>query len=426
LGVDWWKKGTKMGYSPERAEEALRLKAQGLKYDEISKALGYKSSGSVSKLLTWYKYWQKLPEGQSLRGVSTYEDAKGAKITEWVKSKHSGRDPKESVKLPDPKTIVKLSTFYDQEGNVTAQWVAEKPEAKAQAEAWSEWAKELAKDLPRAEPIELTDGQRDNLLAVYPVGDIHLGMLAWDKEAGADYDLKIAEDLFIGAASYLSEKVKHCKQGLVLFLGDFMHYDGFVPETPTMKNKLDSDTRFPKMVRTAIRSMRFMIERAAALHETVHVIIEVGNHDISSSIFLMEAMRNIYENNERITIDSSPSHFHYHKYGKNLIGTHHGHSRVKLVDLPQIMAADRPGEWGSTKHRVWFTGHIHHDEVKDMRGCRVESVRVLAPEDAWARNSGYRASRGMKAIVIDEEYGEVSRHSVNPERLERNETSRTV
>lgn len=356
--------------------------------------------------------------GMSSRGTSILYDGEGNVHEYWNKSKQEGRDPDEVVHLPDPKTIVKLSTLYDQEGNVTQQWIAEKPEAVAQARAWEEYAKALAEDLPRVKPIPVPWVTDENIMACYPVGDHHLGMLSWNQETGADYDLKIGEELLASAANYLIEKSGDAKDALVLFLGDFMHYDSFKPVTPTSGNLLDADSRFPKMVRAAIRSMRYFIERCAEVHEKVHVVVEIGNHDLSSSIFLMEALKNIYENDSRITVDTSPKHFHYFRYGNNLIGTHHGHGRhAKLADLPLIMATDKASDWGETRFHYWFTGHVHHDQVKDFPGCRVESVRVLAAEDAWAAQEGYRSKRDMKAIIFDKEFGEIARHTINPEKL---------
>jgi hypothetical protein len=159
--------------------------------------------------------------------------------------------------------------------------------------------------------------------------------------------------------------------------------------------------------------MRYAIEAAAAKHGRVLAIVEIGNHDLASSIFLMEALSNIYENDPRITVDTSPAHYHYFEFGRCLVGTHHGHG-PKPDKLPLIMATDRPEEWGRTEHRYWWTGHIHHDTTKDFEGCRVESFRVLPPSDAWATQKGYRSRRDMKSIILHSEYGEVARHTVTP------------
>ena len=82
-----------------------------------------------------------------------------------------------------------------------------------------------------------------------------------------------------------------------------------------------------------------------------------------------------------------------------------------------IMATDRQKDWGETDYRYWWTGHIHHDSVKEFAGVKCESFRVLAHVDAYAANAGYRSGRDMKAIILHKEYGEVGRHIINPKML---------
>jgi hypothetical protein len=77
------------------------------------------------------------------------------------------------------------------------------------------------------------------------------------------------------------------------------------------------------------------------------------------------------------------------------------------------MAADRAEDWGQTKHRYWYTGHVHNQTVTELPGVVCESFRTLAARDAWASGAGYRAGRDMRAIVLDREHGEVERHRVD-------------
>ena len=267
--------------------------------------------------------------------------------------------------------------------------------------------------LPRVKPTNGPVNRSTELLACYNVSDHHFGMLSWHEETGEDYDLDIAEQLLVGAFDHLVKSIPPCQQALVTLLGDLLHYDSFRAETPQSGNMLDADGRYPKMVRAAVRSVRYLIKASLKQHESVHVIVERGNHDPSSSIFLMEALANVYEDEPRVTIDTSPSKFHYHRFGKNLIGIHHGDT-VKMKDLPLLMAHDRAVDWGETEHRFWWTGHVHHDATQEFPGVKCESFRVLAAKDAWHSEHGYRAKRDMKAIVLHQEYGEVARHTFNP------------
>ncbi len=317
--------------------------------------------------------------------------------------------------VPDGFVAKGVSTYY-RDGEVKAQWVKSSIDRERQEEIFREALVAMAEEIPRAAPVVPPDQTSSELMACYPVGDHHLGMLAWAPETGADYDLKIAQRLLTGAMNHLVDVSPACDRAAVILLGDFMHYDSFETVTPASKNQLDADSRFPRVVRAAIRSTRFLIKRALEKHKHVLLIVEIGNHDLSSSIFLMEAMKALYEDEPRVTVDNSPKHFHYFTFGKCLIGTHHGHG-VKLDKLPMLMAADRPDDWGQTEYRYWWTGHLHDDAVKEFPGCRVERFRVLPGQDAWAANKGFRSGRDMKAIILHKEFGEVARHLVNPEML---------
>ena len=206
---------------------------------------------------------------------------------------------------------------------------------------------------------------------------------------------------------------------LVAVLGDFLHFDGWSAVTPTSGHLVDADGRFYKLVRAALRSIRHAVACALRRHRNVSLCITIGNHDLSSAVWLMEALAMFYEAEPRVTVDTSPSHFKYHRFGSNLIGMHHGHGKAaKAGDLPGIMASDRASDWGETLHRTWYTGHIHNRQFFEAPGCSVESFRILPPADAYAANNGYRSQREMQAIIYHEAHGEIERHRVTPMMLE--------
>jgi hypothetical protein len=310
------------------------------------------------------------------------------------------------------------SVLVDASGKVIQTWY------KSSREEEDRWAKmlellEAAKAAVYRVPEfpYMLPGEED-WLATYPVGDQHMGMLAWKYEVGTSYDLDIAEDVLDCAGDHLTNVQYPARYSLVAFLGDFMHYDSMVPQTPTNRNPLDADGRAAKMVPATWRAMRRLVDQVALKHEFVHVIVESGNHDPMATLWLVELLRTAYENNSRITIDRSPSNFHYYRFGKVLIGTHHGNKvKMKAKNLPLIMATDRAQDWGETTHRTIWTGHIHSLNVQEYQGCTVESFQILAPGDAWSHGMGYRAQRSMKSILFHKDMGEVSRYTFRPEML---------
>jgi len=356
-------------------------------YRQAARACGYKSENAIRDAVN------HLFKKAALRGYSPPHD-----MTRVV---------------PDGYHVKGVSTYYGQDGKPAGQWVKSSIDRERQEEIFREALAAMAETLPRSKPAPGPKHPASHLMACYPIGDHHLGMLSWHQETGADYDLDIGERLLIGAIDHLVGSVPSCERSVVAILGDYLHIDSFDPVTPASRNLLDADGRFPKLVRAGIRCSRYTIEASKRHHQHVLVIVEIGNHDPSSAIFLAECLANIYENDPRVTVDTSPRHFHYFEFGKCLVGVHHGHG-VKMADLPLIMATDKPEEWGRTEYRYWWTGHVHHDQAKDFAGVRVESFRVLPPTDAWAANKGYRSLRDMKAIVLHRDHGEVARHIVNP------------
>lgn len=330
----------------------------------------------------------------------------------WKAPKAVGRGDYDGD-APEGYLIKGRSTYYGPDGQIKGEWLKTTADQMRMEEMLREAVQGMVDRLPKVKPTKGPVSRSTELLACYNVSDHHFGMLSWHEETGEDYDLDIAERLLVGAFDHLVKSVPPCKQALVTLLGDLLHYDSFRAETPQSGNMLDADGRYPKMVRAAVRSVRYLIKASLKQHESVHVIVERGNHDPSSSIFLMEALANVYEDEPRVTIDTSPSKFHYHRFGKNLIGIHHGDT-VKMKDLPLLMADHRAKDWGETEHRFWWTGHVHHDATQEYPGVKCESFRVLAAKDAWHSEHGYRAKRDMKAIVLHQEYGEVARHTFNP------------
>tara|TARA_Y100000310_G_scaffold114941_1_gene113483 strand:+ start:564 stop:1730 length:1167 start_codon:yes stop_codon:yes gene_type:complete len=327
---------------------------------------------------------------------------------------HQGYAPDHDMThtAPEGFAVKGVSTLYDQDGEQRAQWVKTTAESQRQeelreliVEVFEDWR---GKSRPGAAPKHC----EDDLLTVYPMGDPHLGMFAWGKESGDDFDLKIGEDNLCGAVSRLVACSPKSKTAILLNLGDFFHSDTQDNRTLRSGHSLDVDTRWSKVLRAGIRAMMTCIEAAARKHERVIVRNCIGNHDDHTSQMLSIALALFYENNDRIEIHDSPSRFWYFKFGKVLFGSTHGDT-TKPQQLAGIMASDQADEWGKTRHRYWYTGHIHTQTLIEYPGVIWESFRTLATKDAWTSGRGYRSGRDMYAIVHHKNYGELERHRVD-------------
>jgi hypothetical protein len=317
--------------------------------------------------------------------------------------------------VPDGYVAKGVSTYYNKDGQPTAQWVKSGIDEQRRKAIIEESYKAMIADMKPLAPRkpDRKDYRRDILVA-YPLGDPHVGMRAWLKECGADWDLAIAQDVHRQVVDDLVSRSTPSEQALLVNLGDLLHYDSMMPVTSRSGNMLDADGRYNKMIRVATEVMVQFVESALTRHKRVHVISAIGNHDETGAQWMALLLEQRYLRDKRVTVDTSPSVFNYYRFGQNFIGVHHGHTVKKVDALPAIMATDRPKDWGECSHRTWFTGHVHHEAVKEFPGCMVETFGTLATADAYATAGGWRSRQNAYAIELHEEAGEIDRHRSNP------------
>lgn len=312
--------------------------------------------------------------------------------------------------VPRPFIVKGVSTLYDSAGNIAAQWVKSTLDQTQVLAALEEWVGWLVEDAKGKSPhVHAPVGTTDDLLAVYPMGDPHFGMLAWAQETGQDFDLEIAENLTRAAIDRLVEAAPPADTGLVINLGDFFHADDSTNRTPHGKNVLDVDGRYAKIMQVGLRCMVYVVLKTLERHKRVVVRNVAGNHDPHAAWALAFALDAYFSNEPRVKVELSPAPFWFYTHGSTLIGVCHGDG-IKVADLGPVMAHDRPKEWGEAQFRYWYIGHVHHSQVKELVGVTVESFRTLASGDAWHNSKGYRSGRDMRCIVISKDHGEIERH----------------
>jgi hypothetical protein len=309
------------------------------------------------------------------------------------------------------------STLTDlRTGEPVMEWVKESLDRQRAAEAQQAAYAALAAELPRIASTVPPRASEGHLCTVYTITDYHLGALCWREEGGADWDLRIAEQTLEGAFAALIQQSPASGSAVVNVQGDFLHVDGFLPLTPASKHVLDADSRFPKVAAVAVRCIRRMVAQALEKHDSVTLLIEEGNHDESSTVWLRIMFDALYEKEPRVDVITSPLPFHVIQWGRTMLGFHHGH-KVKNEQLPLLFAAQFPEVWGATKRREIHCGHRHHRDEKEYNGVTVVQHPTLAARDAYAARGGWIADRAAQSITYHLEHGQVGRVCVTPEML---------
>lgn len=324
------------------------------------------------------------------------------------------KNPKQDPSLhthgaPEGYILRGVSTLLDQDGKPRGTWVK-----TARAPVAAEDLSKVYKDAMRTvrsvyrKPVRPVGGT--DLACVYPLGDPHVGMLAWPAEAGKAWDLKIAAETHAQAVGELVDHAPATRHAVLANLGDLIHADGSKSKT-FAGTEVDTDGRYPKILRAATAMMIGLTETVLSKAEIVHVVNVRGNHDTDVSVAVAEIMRAHFRGERRVRIVSNAALHTYLKWEQNLWGFHHGHA-TKPKDMPLVMATDRPVAWGQTKHRKVFMGHVHHESVKEHPGCVVESYNTLASQDAWHSGQGYRSRQKACVEVFGAEVGRVAKYEV--------------
>lgn len=326
----------------------------------------------------------------------------------WVKQV---RAPGEQFELPEGHIVKGVSALVDGQDRVHMQWI--KTSAMGKSENLLDVIKKAFDEYEGLSPISVPPVFTDSdLLTIYPIVDLHLGLYAWGRETGADYDLQIASDLLKDSMRKLVSRSADASEAIVLDMGDYFHMDNSRNQTARSGNPLDVDTRYAKVLQVGVELAVECIELALQKHDHVTYRKLPGNHDDETSLMLAIALSAWFRNNDRVTIDTDPSRFFMRRFGEVMIAATHG-DMLKMGDMAGFMAANWPREWGNTTHRYAYTGHVHHDRVKSGGGVRSESFNTLAAKDAWHAASGYVSPRSAVSITMHREYGEVDRLTVN-------------
>lgn len=316
--------------------------------------------------------------------------------------------------LPLGQRVKGTSTLYrmgDGEPEEVLQWVKTTADQNTEqlVEAIRSAFEEYRGKAPLISAPKYTD---QDLLSVYPIADQHNGLLAWGRESGEDYDLKIGADRLRECMSRLVAQAPMSKHGLILNLGDWQHNDDGRNVTPKSQHILDVDSRYFKILTTGVQLMMDCIDLALQRHETVTVRNIPGNHDPHASIALTVALSAFYAKNHRVIVDDDPGEWFFHRFGEVLIGANHGH-RAKAADMAMTMAVRRREDWGATKYHYFYFGHIHHETVKEVGDVRVESFQTLAAKDAYSAGHGFNSGQSLTSITLHRRDGEIGRHKVN-------------
>lgn len=357
-----------------------------------------------------FRHPVNVVEGTEIYKESTTYDAQGNIKSTSVKTR-TAQDG--SMVVPEGHIVKGVSTLLDSQGNVIQEWVKTKI-GEFDPLVLAEQLKDAFKDFkgPEFRSMPRFKGEQ-NLLTLYPLPDMHLGLFAWKEEAEEDWDLKIALERYEMAMEKVHASAPQSRTAIILGGGDLLHADNSENRTLKSGNILDVDTRYSKVFIKGAELLVFQVELAKKKHEFVKVRILPGNHDEHSAIALTWFLHAWYRNDRQVEIDIDPSVFWFYEHGKTMLAATHGHA-AKLTDMPQIMAGRQAEMWGRTIHRYAHGFHIHHKTryAVEAGSVEMETHQAPTPQDHYHFSKGYLSGRSLSSITYDFHEGETMRTKV--------------
>jgi len=305
----------------------------------------------------------------------------------------------------------------------------------------NEFREEFLKELTERAPLRRSRAYKylkGGSLLLLDNADLHIGRLAYGNETGDSYDIKIAvkrdndsTDYFMNEAHYLAKR-KPFEKVLMVFGNDYFNYTHAKPFTATSNGTYqESDSRYQKMFITGVNQAITRIERASELGP-VHVIFIPGSHDEENTWYMSIVLNAYFRNNPNVTIDVSPTLRQFLQFGKNLLGFDHGQYPTFERLFANMAFADTKA-WEATVFKYFYTGHLHHKEVKakvwqggpreikiakgnmliteDLNGILFDRLTSLTSNDYYEHSRGFIHIKNAEAFIFDKEFGKT--HTLN-------------
>jgi predicted phosphodiesterase len=291
-------------------------------------------------------------------------------------------------------------------------------ETQVAAEKWWDFEQSVMQPLfehisnnaPRYQPALLDLKPSTNPFAViFAAFDIHYGKGAWRDETGESFSRQECHDLLMHHTAALGTDVARYgwPERIIVPIGsDWFHVDNGEHET-SHGTRQDMDGTFAQMLMEGTELAVEYIDYLRQIAPVTMIAVD-GNHDRAASLTMAMYVRAWFRQSEDVTCIVQPTPRQYAEYGNTLLGFCHGDS-MKVAQLAGMMASEAREAWGRTQNRAWFTGHLHHEVVRELDGIVQYQLPSLSAVDRWHKRSGFCLSkRALTAYVVDKVEGPIA------------------
>jgi hypothetical protein len=237
------------------------------------------------------------------------------------------------------------------------------------------------------------------------ISDFHLGLLSTNLSSGVEYNLDIAEKIYLETIDKILDIIKGQQfEKIVIAVGnDFLNSDNLRGETQG-STRQDNATLWFDLIDKGIELIIKTIDAFLRIAK-VDVIYVPSNHDLESIFSIMRAINLYYHSNSNVSVDYSPKSTKYYQFGKNLLGFSHN---IDVKRALEIFTTEAKDMWSSSEHMFWFLAHLHKAMIYEKKGY-LEIIRLpaLSGNSRWATNDKnfVQTERKAQCFIIDKEDG---------------------
>lgn len=344
--------------------------------------------------------WQMHKDGMSISAIATQLGRNESSIRErlaFAKRKmEADTDPSivEAMKEMGIKTVPRQVWFKNDKFSIQVR-----PDAEGE-EDFAQRLSSLFSNIPAALPIPAPRKTLTDMMVVYPLFDVHLGLRAHEAVSGKEVDLHSAKVEILSTMAEVMSNTPNAARGIIINGGDFTHQTDNRNVTPRSGHTLDVAARNAQTVEVAIEVLCTLIEQALAKHEVVEYYSVPGNHDPQNWETIQFALRERYRDNPRVKIVVRWDEFSIVEHGEVALFIHHGDKRTPK-DLVMFCSASFPEIWGRTRYRMLLTGHLHHLKEDEFPGIIWKQFAAGAARDHHSASHGYISFRQMTSMGFD-------------------------
>lgn len=244
--------------------------------------------------------------------------------------------------------------------------------------------------------------ENNGKILVLPIADFHFGLLSDVYSNGNDYNIEIAEELFMQVIEDVIENNKGKKYEKIVFVtgNDTTNSDNVNSTTTHGTPQQDSAMWFTVVDRLT----NLLVKGIGLLGEEIKVPIDVvyvpSNHDLHTMYGIVQTLKAWYREDTNITVDTSPLPRKYYQYGKNILAFSHD---VKVKDALKIVSTEAKDMWSDSKRVIFMLAHLHQSMEYEKQGM-VEILRLptISGYSRWSNTKGYvQTERKNQAFVLD-------------------------